>query len=532
MMMKKNLLLLGIVAGSLCYQACYEDKGHYDYVPVNKVTITMPAYTMNAYLGETFRCTPTITFANPADTTGFEYWWEYTGNMGLHPRREEICRGKELQFMPSLVGSQNVQLCVREIRSDVITISSLSLNVGSRYARGWLILREEGGESKLSFILPDRSVPGDNTTERVYVPYLDLYGELFPGESLGRDPVALRQAFSQRGIQTIFYVLQGDESVCLNGASYQKEVLLSQEFIGGPPAGLAPRDYYQGNYANMLLNADGTVYYRCPYYGANTDFFTYSFANFPMEHQGRVLKIDRIIHMAEYTYFFAVYDRENNRFWWIYSGYARTGGSLLPAEITAEGEYLDFNDLSGKEILYSAFHNELLSGSTPFADNITLYSKEGKVYVQRCKGSTGQNLTILTGIPVTDVIHRAFPNPEYLAASTCYYQLKTRTYLFFATGNQLYWYDHLSNVVHAFYTFPAGEEVLKMATNPQESELGVLLKSGKFLTLDIVNEHLMEPGNKLYEITIPGDRVVDMEYKFPTIGAYRTLSRTSASNWD
>jgi hypothetical protein len=517
--MKKSLLLIGIVAGAFCYQACYEDKGNYDYLPVNKVTITMP-YILNANMGDTLHFTPLITFADPADTTGFEYWWEYMGNDGLLDHYEVICEGQELRFVPRLVGLQVVQFCVKELRSGTITIATLSVEGGSIYTRGWLILREEDGESKLSYVRPDRSVPGDVTSERVYVPYIDLYGQLFPGESLGDGPIALRQAFSTSGIQNILYVIQENEPVCLNGISYAREIRLAQEFIGGTPAGFAPRDYFQGDYSSMVLNVDGMVYYRCPYYGPYTDFFTYSFANFPMEYQGRVLKIDRIVpSMADRAYFFAIYDKENKRFLWVYADNEITNGSLLPADIIADGPYLDYNNVGDSEILYSAFYNEEIDGWSGVAYNITLYAKDGNVYVQRCRGACEMQLSIVTSLPINEVRHAPFSGQAYLSPDTKYYQLKTRTYLFFATGNQLYWYDHLTGTTRLFYTFFAGEEIVDMASNPQESELGVVLNSGKFITLDIINDHLMDTDNKIYEIAIPG-RIVDVEYKLPNFSTY------------
>jgi hypothetical protein len=478
-------------------------------------------------MGDTLYFTPVITFADPtADPTGFEYWWEYTGMWGMHEYHEVICEGRELRFVPRIVGSQSVQVCVKESCSGRITTAGMDINGGSVYAKGWLILHEEGGESKLSFVRPDRSVPGDMTSERVYVPYVDLYGKLFPGESLGTGPIAVRQAFSQRGIQTVFYVIQENGSACFNGISYAREIRLDQEFIGGAPAGLAPRDYYQGSYSSMVLNADGTAYYRCPYYGANTDLFTYSFANFPMEYRGQVLKIDRIVpSIAEQVFFFAVYDKENNRFLWAYTNNETAGGSLLPADITAVGQYLDYNDVGDAEILYSAFYNQAMVGYRGLAYNITLYAEAGNVYVQRCRCN---NEYLVSNPLIDEVQHALFSGQANLSPNTKYYQLKTRTYLFFATGSQLYWYDHLTGITRLFYTFPDGN-VVDMDSNPQESELGVVLSSGKFVTLNVENDRLMSADNKIYETSIPG-RIVDLEYKLSTYSAY--TNRTSTANRD
>jgi hypothetical protein len=527
--MKKSLLLIGIVVCAFCYQSCYEDKGHYDYLPANKVTITLPSSATDANMGDTLYFTPMITFADPTtDPAGFEYWWEYQGNLGTLTRHEVICEGRELRFVPRIIGLQNVQLCVKELSSGTITSAIMLVNGGSVYTRGWLILREESGESKLSYVRPDRVVPGDPGSERVYVPYLDLYGRLFPDESLGSGPIAVRQAFSLRGSQSIFYVIQENESAGFDGVSYAREIRLAQEFIGGVPVGFAPRDYYQGSYSNMVLNADGRVYYRSPPSGGSTYFFTYSFANFPMEYRGQVLKIDRIVpSIAERVFFFAVYDKENKRFLWVYAGDSTTAGSILSANITgAVAPYLDYNDVGDAEILYTAFYNQGRSGATGIAYNITLYTESGNTYVQSCRATATGTMATLQAI--NEVKHSSFPGQSYISLETKYYQLKTREYLFFATGNKLYWYEHSTGTTRLFYTFPDGH-VVDMDSNPQESELGIVLTSGKFITLNIENDHLMGNDNKIYEIDIPG-RIVDLEYKFPNYSAY--TDRTTTSSWD
>jgi hypothetical protein len=529
--MKKSIITTAILALALVYQACYEDKGDYNYAPTNAVTIDMRAYTINAYLGDTLRYTPTITFADPSDTTGFEYWWENKGAMGLLGRHEIINQGRELRFGNPIIGSQNVQICVRETRTGVITTAQISVNGVSRYAKGWLVLREESGESKLAFILPERSTPGDLTSARVYVPIPDLYAQLFPGVTLGRGPVAIRQGFSQRGDGAILYVLQDDETVCLNGVSYARAINLAQEFVGGAPAYLAPRDYYQGHYANIVLNADNTAYFRTVYYGSNTDLFTYSFANFPMEYQGELLKIDRVIpSIAERAYFFAIHDRENARVLFLYAGNAILAGSALPTFVDnyPAGEHLEYHDLDDADLLHAAFYNEQL-GMMCSAESIVLYRRGGKTYVQRALVA-GEQMSMSTGgLNISAVTNAEFSGQAYLAANTKYYQLKTRQYLFFATGNQLYWYEFSTGVTRPFHAFPAGSEVVDISSNPQESELGVILSTGKFITLDIVNERLMGTDNQLYEVNIPG-RLVDLEYKFPSLGGYS--NRASQSNWD
>jgi hypothetical protein len=537
--MKRNILL-GILA-CLCYWSCFEDEGTYNYgdFPVNKVTIsTSPTVALLAVMGDTFRYSPKITFENTEDTLGFEYWWELRGGTKL----EIVCNTRELIYLPRAMGNQSLQICVKETRSGIITSAGITINAaGTECIKGWLILSSDEGESKLSFVRPDRSIPGNYTSERNNVPFLDLYNRIFPNESLGRNPIALRQAYSNsysadpevEAIKNVFYVLQENESVCLHGSSYEKKILLANEFTGGTPAGFAPLDYYHGQYSSMVLNADGKVYYRSPPTGISSFFFTYSFANFPMEYEGKVLIIDRILRAkAERCYHFAVYDKENKRFLWIYAGSVRGNGTILRANpaYNAAGTFLDYNNTGDAEIIYTVLFNERASGLSSAVDLFTLYSKEGDTYAQKSTSSMGQNtlptaLPVAAGLTLTATENKVFSGKAFITPDTKYYMLKTtRGYLFFATGGTLYWYQFSTNITYPFYTF-AGDEVIAMSSNPVESELGVLLKSGKFVTLNIAGDHLTSTDDHLlYEIDIPGDKMIDLDYKFDTYAAY--LART------
>jgi hypothetical protein len=528
--MKNTLLSLAIVVTALAFHACLDDKGNYDYTPVNKISIaSIPR--MDATMGDTLRYMPRFTFADPSDTTGFEFWWEYKGPGGFLDHHEKICDGRELRFLPRVLGDQLIQLVTRETRSGNIVTANATITGGSIYTRGWLVLRREGDASKLSYIRPDRTVPGNNSSARVYTPYVDLYARLYPEDPLGTGPVAVRQALS-RGVESAVYLLQEDETTCLNGVSYKKDLLIHHEFIGGAPANLVPADYCHSNFSSLLLDASGNAYYREIYTGGY-DFYAYSFASFPMTFRGGPLRIERLVPaMAEHSFFFAVYDKDNRRFLWIYSGGTPLAGTVsLANPVTLPGEFLDYNDTGDAKILYTAFYKE---GSYDWmrglAWNITVYERGGNIHVQRCRGIAPQYVSTLPAEQeVGELQYNPFPAGFPVDESTAFYQLKTRDYLFFATGNSLCWYDLLTASARQYLLLDAGDRVVKMASNPQESELGLVTASGKFITLDIRNERLMLDDNKLYELQLPGTGV-DLLYKFPNLNAY--TGRTSSGNWD
>jgi hypothetical protein len=513
----KKIFLFGILFCSAWFWGCYNDKGHYDYLPENTVVISFP-YIPPAVVGDTLRFSPRLTFRNPDDTTGFEYWWERVDNGTLaNPNtahHEIICEGRELVYLPKK-GQQILQFCAKELRSGVTFYSTITINGSSLYRKGWLILTENEGVSGLSFILADRAIPGNTSSERKYVPYLDFWKNLFPDEELGRNPVALGQAYSGSDpITCLVYVLQGNNgSVCLDGFFFQKELLLSKEFLGGAPDNLNPVAYIQGGNSSMLMNGDGTVYHRVTENGGFDNFFTDQFPNFPVQHEREVLTIDRIIpgFLSEQP-LYMLYDRTNHRFLWIDSNVGILRSSHIESLPTGS---LDYNHTGDAFIHYSALYNE----GSYLVSNITLYEQQGEIYVQRCEARAAYSPPYT--VTINGIQKNLFPEKNLVTSTTRYWQLKTRPYLFFATGNRLYWYDHLTGTVHLYYTLDAGDEVVKMGSNPQESELTVLSKSGKFIALDILNEHLMGTANKIYEVQIPGEKMVDMLYRYADYFSFR-----------
>jgi hypothetical protein len=275
--------------------------------------------------------------------------------------------------------------------------------------------------------------------------------------------------------------------------------LLEQEFLGGTPAGFVPRDYIQNNYACFVLNADGKVYFREPYNGIGTTFFTYQFPNFPMEYQGKEIRADQLIPGVQCVSNIAgLYDKNNRRILW--RNVSNYSVGIVTPKMSESVEQLDFNDLGTAELLFCDVQNA--------GDIRVLYRKDGKVFVQKCIGTVSTPNLLVTGVTNRELSET---DQAYFTANTHYYLLRKRPYLFLSTDNKLFFYDLDAHRVTTFYTFAAGENVVDMSSNPQASELGVVLSNGKFVTLDITNEHLMNT-HIIGEKTVPG-KIVDLEYK-------------------
>ena len=100
--MKIRIVIIALWASLLA--ACYEDKGNYDLVDYNKITITTVASETKTtvVLGESVKITPKITWKYPErDTTenAFDYTWIHTWG------GDTIAKTRVLEYTPDECGN-------------------------------------------------------------------------------------------------------------------------------------------------------------------------------------------------------------------------------------------------------------------------------------------------------------------------------------------------------------------------------------------------------------------------------------------
>lgn len=500
-------------------QGCYEDKGNYDYISSNELKITLNPINRKGFLGEPYIYYPEIEFLDKSDTMGFEYWWEYKGTSSEYTY-DTLCLGRELNFIPTQTGYINMRLCVLELSTGVITSQDLQIQVESPYAKGWLILTEKEGRSALSFIRPGYEEIGSEKM-RIYTPYQDIYQQLFPEDNLGQHPYRLKQILISGGCMVL--LMQDNNPIYLDGNTYHKIMTMDKEFVEEVyPENFVVKDVFYGQGQDLLLSESGKLYSRSY---RNYNFFSAAFANIPVEYDGKLLNIDQFIYtMPTLAQFMGLYDKENKRVLWAIT-WATEQGSIFSSNIMVPSDqsYVDLNDLDSYELIYGGSYGAAIVGGGGSATVIMLLKDQyGSIKLQ--KQLVQLAFPYPTIVDVMNIEEKDFSGSDYISDETIYYTLETRPYLFFATKNVLYWYDIETGKTKDFYYFQEGEEVVEMSSNPQESELGVLLKNGKFVILNIVNDKLYS-SEKMYELSNLGTGV-SLMYKYPDYTNYsnRTLS--------
>ena len=512
----KTKILFCVIACLMLLGACYEDKGHYDYDTPNDVKVDWGSvWNPTAYVGEEFRLQPEkLTWTRPQDSTNFKFWWELTNKLDANGNVIVLGTGRELVFTPTEAVRTLVQLCAQDTTNGIITQLGFAFNVKSPYEKGWMILSDENGQSVLSYIRPEYKKENEEE-KRVYVPYLDF----FKGrQTLGTGPVKLRTLYNS---SSLLLVIQESGAVWLNGNSLDKEVFLKDEFVGSGVTGLKVKDFAQRNYAGLVLDESGKIYTRVTSNGSSTPFYSTEFVNFPSEYEGEVIEIDRLLQV-ESTQYTAMYDKKKNRILWINTDFYKPGRIMKTEKIELDG-FLDLNDMGDARLIYCAGYKEVY----PNADMVLLYEKDGKIYFQKWRATyNNREDPLYTTIKDGSVIE--FSGAQYITENTLFYQLRIRDYLFVAESGAIYYYDLMTKKTTLFYdNFPAGTRIIDFSSNPQESELGVVVETpsgSKFMTFDITTTGLIERNPPIWETNIPG-RVLDLEYKYISETDFANRSR-------
>jgi hypothetical protein len=387
------------------------------------------------------------------------------------------------------------------------------------YGMGWVVLSDDGGKSRLSFVRPEK-IDGVRSG---YTLFSDVTGEL------GGNPSKIAWQILRSGTATganALLVAQQSGAVSVGSGSFVREVYLADEFVQPTPVGFSLAAYAESDFASVALAADGSVYGR--YFDNAATLYIDEFLNFPIEYLGQKVAVRKLINMRAYSgYFTAAALVEDNRILWIgwdnpqlYSPNAVSPSVM----VTTVGESFDFTAFGDNQLIYAGMVMRPIGlTSVP----MRLIYKSGTEYrMQECTAASPRAMQNAT---ITVTLNEPFVGGEYITDNSVFFQLETKDYLFFAEQNRIWFYERATGQVHNIYNFAEGERVVSMASNPQESELGVALESGKLATIAITNDKLLDSELVGLVEGISG-RVVDMRYKFASPLQYNR--RTQSNNWD
>ena len=160
--MRKVSIMLAVL--SLMLSGCTEDKGNYDYVPVNEVTFENINEEYSVLINSTvLSIDPVLKMSegvNP-DADRFKYEWVCVAPNG---EKYQLATTRTINTVVNLpIGTYTLYLKVRDTVTDLLWMTYTSLTVGTIYTRGILLIGEdEGGYADAQMI----SMGSDTTVIR------------------------------------------------------------------------------------------------------------------------------------------------------------------------------------------------------------------------------------------------------------------------------------------------------------------------------------------------------------------------------
>ena len=138
--MKRIVFWIGIF---YFLSGCYEDKGNYDYVPVNEIVIQGISALYQKNAGEILEIKPKVCYSH--DTMAPKHWtyqWKIQ-------RGEVIGNQRDLHYLADTIGEFECYFSVKDSVNGIEYVKEFMLRVTSRYNKGWMILSEKDHVSRL-----------------------------------------------------------------------------------------------------------------------------------------------------------------------------------------------------------------------------------------------------------------------------------------------------------------------------------------------------------------------------------------------
>lgn len=288
--MKKILTFIFIWATMVGLSACLDDNNNYNYSEVNELEKAGIGGMRDEYFlvyQQELTITPTFEFTIDKENPDVSYEWRLDGVL-LQNETNPSCT-----FSFEEGGVHEVTYTVVDNKTGVKFSKSCTLKVRSPFARGWLVLTEDGPQSKLSFVgansVSYRLTVTDGATtaeiDRDSLVYSYVMKDVTPGLGFNPKGLFLNAGYVSSSGETFEVpdevVVMQDTWVELNGVTLEHEVDTEDEFRGDlPAAGFDPVMASMTFSGKAILNSDGHIYWAGM--AIPTDFHSCGYTSFPV----------------------------------------------------------------------------------------------------------------------------------------------------------------------------------------------------------------------------------------------------------
>ena len=487
--MKKSILFLILMIGWLI-EGCYEDKGHYNYTQISGPVVTGIEKFYTVYDGGNFDIHPTITWTH-GELENYTCSWKVDGI--------EVSNKSELtEEVKSLPVKANMysEFTITDEDTGVEYITQFRVTVSSVYERGWLLLADQGTTSMLSLVRNDKTV------------YEDVY-RLANDADLAGGAVGLYEHWTpwSEEVGQVFVACQNgpEYSVELDGSSLKKMVATKEEFVGGMPADFKPMSMNCiANYDCLVSN--GKLYVRHVEASSSAMYQDGLFPNFP--YQG-----DEPYELSQWTargnLLFSnevlAFDKLSSSYMVFRNGSLSKFSNDYTEEPFFNPSNMNKTVLDGAAVDTESPQDDYLVFLKSNTDN-TIYVQKFLFYGWRSPKSFYSRGEV------------EFPEPCIINDNTKFAFCQNRPYVYIASGNTLYVYNHQDNAVRVLRD-DFGRPIRDIAVCPTNYErLGIVLENAEdpgmsdFMVLDV---SVVAGGKVVDGMEFYGrfGKVVDLKYK-------------------
>lgn len=537
-----KFIYLACIALVLLIFGCYDDKGNYDYTPLNRIEIETPGASSTVYLGDTIQIKPVLKFAIDSVEENLVFEWTIFD-------KKKVYTHDLFYITDTLVNGGYIILRIKDTINDVNYMTSYRYNIKTEYeADGYMILSvDDNNESHLSYIRltsnPNYSSQVGNGESNFYLckDYYDVY-RASNHEVMGHGPLKLLQHFRSANTENgsevgAFWIFQEQpECFDISGVSFQKDVTLASQFMDGMPADFKPHDMVDMKWSTFVIGQNGTMYSRKKEteYLFNSGLFLDNTVTF--EEGGNVYPVNGqgVIHhrysSAGYT---LLYEKNLNRFLLMLDGSQQNGGQVSSPDILGNSVYspstaAKIDDLGNMEVIccgatkmsygnkfYAILKDEAgIFYSYVFTVSDAYYGRTPEIeeVVQKeLPAATQSTLSSIINGTSKNLFNIGYTNRSYMAGSAN--SQEVLEYVFITKDNELWLLERISGEIILYDTFDAPTTALDTEIYNAWAA-GVGLANGKFHLMEVTNVAYNESfPRRMYSSKTNFGKIVDIRYK-------------------
>lgn len=479
--MKRNYFIIGLLFFWVA-MACTEDKGNYDYTPLNDLSISGIESEYLIERDSQLVIPVTITADEDFQESRYDYlWYVWRVNNAADP--DTLSWEKDLNVTISVVpGDYDLRYIVTDKNTDISYTYRTSLTVIDSYSKGVMALSNAGGQADVTFINAVNTL-----TPHVYVEA--------NGESAGNNPLGIYYIGGGEFVAPLVAIATAEGTKVANPADFSEFMDFSELFYFAPEPGIM-QCLCKSNWGyDEYVIVDGKVYKR------RLSFVENLYQPYDPQVKGDYYATPFSMYEASNAFF---YDKKGQRF--IYNNY----GVVIPVE--ASSGAFNAADMQMDMIYGFALDDNLRA---VMEDNV------GQRYmISATKTVTYSEDYTETYIRVTPISMLPMEGEGTADASAFAMSTRDLGFLYYAYGNKIACISTVTgNILSVYEGFAAGQQVdyieFDRTENTDRLWVGVSDGSGAAESGSIYFLKMASDGSLTEEVHFENvcGKVVDFEYK-------------------